>query len=217
MEFPKQNYSPSAFPQPATKRNVDSRGADFYPTPNWVTEALLDYETFEGSVWEPACGDGEMSKVLTTSGLYVDSSDLYDRGFGEVGIDFLTLSIKVDNIVTNPPYVLAEKFILHALACSERKVAMLLRLAFLESAGRFNGLFLNNAPSRVLVFSERVTMYPKDVPQTGGGTTAYAWMIWDKSHSGPCELGWISPGRKPKAKKYRPVPSGISLSDLGLG
>jgi len=65
-------------------------GRDFYATPAWVTEALLQHVTFRGPVWEPCCGDGAMSRVIEQAGYRVHSSDLVDRGYGEAGIDFLT-------------------------------------------------------------------------------------------------------------------------------
>jgi len=37
---------------------------EFYPTPPEATRALLSVESFEGDIWEPACGDGAISKVL---------------------------------------------------------------------------------------------------------------------------------------------------------
>lgn len=55
---------------------------DFYPTPPEAVRALLSVETFEGSIWEPACGDGAISKVLLDAGHEVVSSDLIDRGYG---------------------------------------------------------------------------------------------------------------------------------------
>jgi hypothetical protein len=57
---------------------------DFYPTPPAGTLALLGVEKFRGKIWEPACGDGRMSRVLEESGLSMMSSDLYDRGYGEI-------------------------------------------------------------------------------------------------------------------------------------
>lgn len=55
---------------------------DFYPTPPEAVRALLSVETFTGSIWEPACGDGAISKVLIEAGFEVVSTDLIDRGFG---------------------------------------------------------------------------------------------------------------------------------------
>ncbi len=78
---------------------------EFYPTPPEATRALLSVESFEGSIWEPACGDGAISKVLIEAGYEVISTDLIDRGYGAGGHDFLKSSRPLaKNIITNPPY-----------------------------------------------------------------------------------------------------------------
>lgn len=185
-------------PQPTLKRIADLNGPDFYPTPRWATYALMDNEKFSGEIWESACGDGAMSEVLATSGASVRSSDLFDRGYGDVGIDFRTASHAADNIVTNPPFNAAEEFVHSGLKLAGRKFALLLRLAFLEGAGRQHSIFKSAPPSKVWVFSERITFYPKNVVQKGSGTTAYAWFVWDRDHVGPTELKWLPTGYKAK-------------------
>ncbi len=50
--------------KPTMKRRADLDGPDYYPTPAWATFALMDNEPFRGEVWESACGDGAMSKVI---------------------------------------------------------------------------------------------------------------------------------------------------------
>ena len=182
--------------KPTSKRNVDLQGADFYPTPPWATYALIDNEHFSGDIWECACGDGAMSNVLALSGNSIESSELYNRGYGEVGIDFLTTNRRAKNIITNPPYNSAEGFVRKAVECTENKFALLLRLAFLEGVNRANGIFHENPPTRVWVFSERITFYPKNVEKKGSGTTAYAWFVWDKISTGISEIKWIKPGYK---------------------
>lgn len=182
--------------KPAATRSADLDGPDFYPTPRWATFALIKSERFAGNIWEPACGDGAMSAVLAENGNAVVSSDLYDRGFGEAGHDFLTTQRRAANIVTNPPYNSAEGFVASGLRTSGQKLALLLRLAFLEGAGRAATLFRKTPPSRVWVFSERITFYPKGAVRAGTGTTAYAWFVWDKDHGGPTELKWLAPGFK---------------------
>jgi hypothetical protein len=62
---------------------------DFYPTPPEGTQALLAVEKFDGPIWEPACGAGDMSRELAAGGYEVISTDLVDRGYGEARIDFL--------------------------------------------------------------------------------------------------------------------------------
>ena len=123
-------YSLNGGFQPTTKRYADIDGPDFYPTPAWATYALVDNEEFIGDIWECACGDGAMSQVLAKTGNVVRSSDLYDRGFGEGNHDFLTTDRRAPNIITNPPFNSAEGFVQTAIQHSDRKVALLLRLAF---------------------------------------------------------------------------------------
>lgn len=182
--------------KPTTKRFADLDGPDFYPTPRWATFALIDNEPFRGDIWECACGDGAMSEVLEGIGNVVISSDLYDRGYGEIGHDFLTTKRRRPNIITNPPYHSAQGFVASALESAERKFALLLRLAFLEGAQRTRTIFHAHPPSRVWVFSERITFYPKNAVRAGTGTTAYAWFVWDRDHVGPTELAWFEPGYK---------------------
>lgn len=166
---------------------------DFYPTPPVSTEALLRVEKFCGDIWEPACGDGAISKILIAHGYNVISSDLIDRGYGDSHIDFLLdYKTEVDNIITNPPFKLAREFVEHALARSRRKVAMLCRLAWLEGKAR-KELFLRTPLARVWVHSERVHILRNgdQMLAGGGGMIAFAWFVWDHEHKGPPTLGWL--------------------------
>tara|TARA_R110000782_G_scaffold180864_1_gene271303 strand:+ start:530 stop:1012 length:483 start_codon:yes stop_codon:yes gene_type:complete len=156
----------------------------------------MDNEKFNGDVWECACGDGAMTEVIEMAGNRVYSSDLYDRGFGDTGINFLESDCRATNIITNPPFHSAEGFVASALEKTEKKFALLLRLAFLEGARRANTIFHVHPPSRVWVFSERITFYAKGAKRAGSGTTAYAWYVWDKDSTGPTELQWFKPGYK---------------------
>jgi hypothetical protein len=182
--------------KPTLKRFADLEGPDFYPTPEWATHALIGNETFDGRIWEPACGDGTMVRVLRDTGRPIDATDLFDRGYGEVGIDFLKSDRKVENIVTNPPYNSAEGFVEAGLRQASRKLCLLLRLAFLEGANRQRTIFSKTPPARVWVFSERITFYPAGAIQKGSGTTAYAWFVWDKQAEKRTELKWLPLGYK---------------------
>ena len=182
--------------KPTMKRFADLDGPDFFPTPAWATHALIDNEDFRGDIWECACGDGSMSEVLETTGNKVISSDLINRGYGEGDHDFLESLQKAPNIVTNPPYNAAEGFVRSGVERAGNKFALLLRLAFLEGANRQRTIFTDAPPSRVWVFSERITFYPAGAVQKGTGTTAYAWFVWDKDAIGVTELKWLKPGYK---------------------
>ena len=194
--MPDPTYQLNGAFKPTAKRRADLDGPDFFPTPAWATHALIDNERFEGEIWECACGDGSMAEVLKSAGQTIFASDLYARGYGETGVDFLNARRATDNIVTNPPYNCAEGFVAQGLKLARKKFALLLRLAFLEGANRAETIFLKHPPSRVWVFSERITFYMKDAEKAGSGTTAYAWFVWDKSSTDKTELRWLKPGYK---------------------
>lgn len=165
---------------------------DFYPTPPAATLALLSAEKFNHLIWEPACGDGAISKVLIDSGYEVVSTDLVDRGYGTGGIDFLMeWQSRAPDIVTNPPFKLLLPFLDQALRLTIGKVAMLLRITALEGQERAT-VFEQTPLARVLVFRRRLTFRRGggDAPASGG-MLAYAWFVWDHSHKGPPTLGWL--------------------------
>src|SRR6266550_9122448 len=60
--------------KPTMKRFADLDGPDFFPTPRWATFALIENEKFNGEIWECACGDGTMSRVLEETGQPVRST-----------------------------------------------------------------------------------------------------------------------------------------------
>ena len=157
---------------------------DFYPTPFEATQSLLDRQKFDGEIWECACGDGSMSKVLIKNGYNVCSSDLIDRGYGEVGIDFLNSNKNVDNIITNPPFNLSTEFTIKALNLANNRVAMLNKLSFLEGIKRKNKVFTLNKLEKVWVFSKRIKF-------GGNGLMAFAWFIFNKNYNGKPMIDWI--------------------------
>lgn len=159
---------------------------DFYPTPTDSTLALLEREKFEGDIWEPACGDGAISKLLKLQGYDVYSTDLVDRGYGDAHFDFLNCWRQHDNIVTNPPFNIGTEFAIHALHCARKKVAIFQKLTFLEGKTRRDKLFCHNMLRRVYVFSERQAFGDHK-----GGMLAFAWFVFDKEYKGNAEITFI--------------------------
>lgn len=169
------------------------RGDDFYASPPEAVEALCNVERFDGAIWEPACGTGAISDVLAKRGYPVISTDLAYRGYGDGGVDFLMeYAARAPNIVTNPPFKLAEQFAEHALLLTGGKVAFLMRLVWLEGQRRRN-LFVRSPLARVWVFSRRIPrMHRHDYTgPTTTSTIAFAWFVWEHGHSGRPELGWL--------------------------
>jgi hypothetical protein len=171
---------------------ADRQPQDFYPTPPEATQALLAVEAFPGTVWEPACGDGAISLLLRRAPgvTQVTSTDLYDRGYGESGVDFLIAQRQANHVVTNPPYKLAQPFVSRALEVARHKVAMLLKLNFLE--GQRRRPFLEASPLRtVYVFSKRLSFNKGNEASKGNGVLAYAWFVWEHGHRGAPQIQWI--------------------------
>jgi len=184
---------------------------DFYTTPPEGTRALLSVERFSGPIWEPACGDGAISRVLEAAGYEVESTDLVYHGYGLTGIDFLMEYISAaPNIVTNPPFKLIVPFVEKALELTTGKVAILARLAFLESERR-RKLFEATSLARVWVFSRRLEIHRRgwEVDKGGGGLIAFAWFVWEHGHEGPPVLGWINPVTEADAGMFAGIKSGI--------
>jgi hypothetical protein len=159
---------------------------DFYPTPEWATEALFNVEKFEGTVLEPACGNGAMVKVIERYNTVIGKDVIY-------GNDFLEESQTFDNVITNPPFKLASQFVYKGKQVARMKLALFLKLCFLEGVGRQSMFKEANFPlARVHVFSKRVTFHPEGIEdRKRSGTMAFAWFIWDQSHKGEATLSWI--------------------------
>ena len=174
--------------------------ADFYPTPTWATEALLDREDFNGDIWEPACGKGHISKVLVKKGLNVHSTDILDYGYGLPDVDFLNENSmftggghkRVSNIITNPPFNNALEFINMSKRYADRKIAMFLKTTFLEGVERKKMWLEKDFPFKVMYqFSRRVNFGKEDKTHKAGGMLSFAWFVWDKSYVGPPTIDWI--------------------------
>jgi len=185
-ESPKGNARGSGY-----ERNTD----DWYVEPIGAVVALLGAERFWGTIVDPACGGGNIPKVCEAAGLKCFGYDLVDRGYGEQA-DYLTQDFSwADHLISNPPYELLEQFALKAIDEIQHKVALLVRLSWLEGEGRYRRIFEPHPPSRVLVFRNRISCPPGGTEvKAKGGAVAYAWVIFDKGHRGPTQLDWIRAG-----------------------
>ena len=182
-----------AYVRGSVSTSKDRERDDFYPTPVAGIRALLDVEKFTGTIWEPACGDGAISRVLESAGHSVISTDLIDRGYGTPHVDFLLdYQTRAANVITNPPFKHAEDFARHAVGLATGKVALLCRLAWLEGLQR-RLMFTTTPLARVWVFSRRLKMQRgrQATSDDAGGAIAFAWFVWERGHKGPPSLGWL--------------------------
>lgn len=176
-----------------TERQTD----DYYATEPKATEILLENEIFSTEIWECACGEGHISKVLEKHGYNVSSTDLIYRGYGEEEpYDFLKSTEKniEEDIITNPPYKFAQEFVEKALdvVADGHKVAMFLKLQFLEGKAR-KAMFKKYPPKVIYVSSSRLKCAMNgDFEKIGSSAVAYAWFVWIKGFKGDPVIKWVN-------------------------
>ena len=190
------------------QRSEPKDSPDDFPTPPWATRGLLEHVIDKKGLstltcLEPACGAGYMARVLKEYFAEVKYSDAYHYGYGSVR-DFLTSPYEtnaVDWVITNPPFRLAEEFVLRSLNVAKLGVAILARTVFLESLGRFREIFEATPPTIFAQFVERVPMVKGRLDSKATTATGYAWFVWDKQTRVAPRLAWVPPCRKKLERK----------------
>ena len=174
---------------------------DFYATDPKTLEIFLDKLEKDGVrlhsvIWECACGQGHLSKVLEDRGYTVVSSDLVNRGYGYSNIDFLQIPEKYGkgkDILTNPPYKYAREFVEKSINILNDGfyAIFLLKIQFLEGKARYK-LFLKYPPKYVYVNSTRQTCYINgDMSKKMSSASCYCWFVWEKGFTGEPIIRWI--------------------------
>ena len=170
----------------------DREEYDYYATEPKAIEWLMKIENLDKNIWECACGEGHLAKPLIRAGYNVKCTDIIDRGFGIGGVDFLKENEPYNgDIVTNPPYSQALKFIKHALSLvgDGQKVIMFLKVQFMEGQKR-KSFFENTPPKTIWVSSSRIKCGKNGIFKNS--MMAFAWYIWEKGYHGPTVLKWFN-------------------------
>ena len=183
---------------PSNHTETERETNDYYATPSGIVKKLLDKEKFSHNVWECAVGGGHIAEVLKQEGYDVRCTDIIDRGYkGTEVSDFLSTKSDTSDtrrdIITNPPYSMATEFVKHALDISKEKtkIAMFLKIQFLETSKRFATLFQEHPPKKVYVCVNRVNCGKNGIFEKGSSAVCYCWFIWEKGFKGAPTLGWI--------------------------
>ncbi len=187
----------------ASYKRWERKPADLYPTPCNATESIMtlisrlsilsdgtvDLGGMDGRsikrVWEPACADGRIARVLEWHGLDVTGTDLREHtGYGVGGIDFLADDVErkigldptqFDLIMTNPPFSLAREFIEMALRYAP-VVIMLVKQNYYNTDNRFD--FFNDLRPR---FFLPLTWRLAFLPERGKSPLMdCAWAVWTR-------------------------------------
>lgn len=178
----------------ASSHSKNDRGDnDYYATPSVAVFELLRLEKFNKKVWECACGEGHISKILSQNGYDVKSSDLIDRGFGEV-FDFLKAEKTDCDIITNPPFSKSNDFLIKAMDIipENGKCAMLLRIQFLEGVSR-QKIFTKYPPKTIYVAARNIRCAKNgDFANATGNACTYCWFVWQKGFYGDPIVKWFN-------------------------
>jgi len=185
----------------ATNARLEPRqNEDFYATNPHALEIFLeslkkDNINLSKNVWECACGQGHLAKVLENKGYIVDKTDIVDRGyFGTKIQNFLNSTNNYNGtILTNPPFVFAEEFVRKGMEIltNNNLLVLFLKVQFLESKSR-KKLFKEYPPKFVYINSERQhTAKDANFDKYRLATLCFCWFIWQKGYTGETIIRWI--------------------------
>lgn len=180
------------------------KSLDHFCTPPWGARAGLEHAK---KLWpdavhmlEPAAGRGHIARPAAEHFDLVEGSDVHDYGRGYSVVDWLDPRAWdgpcCDVVATNPPFSIAEEFVLRGLERARLGVALLLRLPFLEGGERH--AILDGPKARltqVVTFSERLPMTLGSWDPEASSAAAYAWFFWSKVHD-PLPPAWFPPGTR---------------------
>lgn len=186
---------------------------DYYATDPRFINHLLEKEPWlknpDLKILEPSAGEGVLvDRFYELTGNKMDAYDLIARRDDIIEQDYFTtdFSNKYDVILTNPPYLkdtaktttgLAD-YILKAL--KEVKVGgtviMFLKTLHLESKVRYEKIFKNNPPSKLYIYSDRISCYKNNDTSLPQGAISYTVFMWcnkkeDGSFDRDTKLDWI--------------------------
>jgi len=176
-----------------SKAHADRNERDFYATPDrlaYEIVARIDPLCLPvpSRVLDPCAGAGvfQNAAILRWPGATVDAVDL-SPGPGIVQADFLRYenAEPYDLIVGNPPYLLAEEFVRHALTLVREggRVAYLLRVSFI--GGQRRAVLYGEHPLRMLF---PIIPRPGFTPDGKTDASEYALFVWERGFNGVGEI-----------------------------
>jgi len=187
------------------------RKSDFYETPYSITRKFLSVEEFDYdlTICEPACGAGAIVKVLKEN---TDNVVAYD-----IEKNFLTETKQYEYIITNPPFSIAQEFILKAKQVAKKKFALLLPLSYLHGKKRFDEIYSDRTYGleKVYVFT-RYPMLGESLREDGKyntGMMVYAWYVWTNGYSGLPIVDWLDNNEDVLSKMDKQIGKGKLIFD----
>ena len=122
----------------------------------------------------------------------VKETDLFDRGYGDVGIDFFKCNETFQgNTITNPPYSHINDWIKHSLNITSNKIYIFCRIQTIETLKRWE-IFKENPPVWICPFVKRIICYRNDDTSSKSSAVCYSWFIWDNAiENNETKVKWL--------------------------
>lgn len=172
---------------------------DWYATDPIAIDKLKAVYDIPKNIVEISAGTGHLSERLKELGHNVISWDIIQRDYPLDKVqDFLTVNElpKGYSILTNPPFKISDKFVLHSLDLLEngQRAIFFLKIQFLESQKRYKKIFSKYPPKYIYVFSERCLCAMNGEFEIDGkrqsSAVCYAWYVFEKGVKGDTILRW---------------------------
>ena len=167
---------------------------DFYATDPEALRKLLDSASNELTIelWQTL----KYKDCIWECAFNVYASDLKNRGYGYMDMDFLKEKMIRDCcvILTNPPYSLANEFILHALDILPEGglYIALMNINCLAGIERYNKIFSKGSLREIYVFSKRIGCWKNgERDDKKAHIINYAWYVFQKGYKGQPTLYWL--------------------------
>ena len=169
---------------------------DYYSTDASAITLLHKHNLLDTDVpyWETAVGGGRLAKELKRLGYNVTKeTDLFDRGYGDVGIDFLKCDeVFEGNLITNPPYSMINDWIVKSIELASNKSYIFCRIQTIETINRYKRIFRDDPPVLICPFVKRINCYRNDDTSFKQSAVCYSWFIWDnKDDIGETKVKWL--------------------------
>lgn len=181
------------------ERGYERIALDAYRTPAWVTAYLLSRVRFQGPIWEPAAGEGDMARVLSQYGFKVITSDIREGLGCDHALDFTAAhwtdtpvaqeARRPKDVLTNPPFEHAEAFIrrgLELISVTGGKLALLLPFDYDTAVATRGDLFRDPRFAAKLVLQSRIRWV--GLEQKASPRQNHAWFVWDQKHTGGASI-----------------------------
>jgi hypothetical protein len=166
----------------------ERRRLDHYATPPWPVHALVDHVSLRGITWEPCADRGQVCKVLEERGLKTVGSDIEPRAPDIMALDFLSgkKPARYMNIVTNPPYAIADEFIQQGLlhiGSTGGKLCLLLPSDFDYAKGR-SRFFDDPRYHMQIKLRRRIVWIKRTDGKREHPSSQHCWHIWMQGNMG---------------------------------